>query len=134
MSPCFTLPYIYSYRLSEASSFCIKKLNTHNKLVTLKLVQIKQTHSFVMLRRKNFTRYTFMLLITELIFKGCVCYICCSLFFKSKRKYLSNQEKCFLFYFKSSFCSRESQVLEFYIFKFHGIKCLSIKQETHFIE
>ena len=61
--------------------------------------------------------------------KGCVCCICASLFFKPKRKHLSNQEKCFLFHFKSSFCSRENKILEFCIFKFHDvIKCLSIKQ------
>ena len=59
--------------------------------------------------------------------KGCVCYICASLFFKSKRKLLSNGEKCF-FYLESFFCSRENQIVEFYIFKFHDvIKCLSIK-------
>ena len=57
------------------------------------------------------------------------------LFFKSKRNHLSNQEKCFLFHFKRSFRSRENQILEFYIFKFHDvIKCLSIKQEIHFTE
>ena len=39
----------------------------------------------------------------------------------------------FFFHFKSSFRSRENQILEFYIFKFHDvIKCLSIKQEIHF--
>ena len=39
------------------------------------------------------------------------------------------------FRFKSSVCSRENQILEFYIFKFHDvIKCLSIKQEIHFTE
>ena len=37
--------------------------------------------------------------------------------------------------FKSSFRSRENQILEFYILKFHGvIKCLSIKQQIHFTE
>ena len=34
---------------------------------------------------------------------------------------MSNYEKCFLFDFKSFFCSRENQIIEFYIFKFHGI-------------
>ena len=67
--------------------------------------------------------------------KGFVCYICASLFFRSKRKHLSNQEKWFLFHFKSSFTSGEKQILEFYLFKFHDvIKCLSIKQEIHFTE
>ena len=37
--------------------------------------------------------------------------------------------------YKSSFRSRENQILEFYIFKFHDvIKCLNIKQEIHFTE
>ena len=37
-------------------------------------------------------------------------------------------EKCF-------FRSRENQILEFYIFKFHDvIKCLNIKQQIHFTE
>ena len=41
MSPCLTVPYIYCLRLSETSSFRRKKLNMCNKLVTLRLVQIK---------------------------------------------------------------------------------------------
>ena len=41
MLACFTLPYIYCFRLSKASSFHRKKLNMCNKLVTLRLVQIK---------------------------------------------------------------------------------------------
>ena len=45
--------------------------------------------------------------------KGCVRYIFASLFFKSKGQHLENKEKCFLFYFKSSFRSRENQILEF---------------------
>ena len=53
-----------------------------------------------------------------------------SLFFKAKRKHLSNQDKCFLFHYKSSFRSRENQILEFQIFKFHDIKCLSITRNT----
>ena len=65
-----------------------------------------------------------------IFFKGCVRYIFASLFFKSKRKQLSNQKKCFLFHLKSSFHSRENQILEFQIFRFHNvIKCLSMKQE-----
>ena len=68
-------------------------------------------------------------------FKGCVRCIFASLFFKSKLEHLSNWERCFLFHFKSSFCSQENQILEFCIFKFHDvIKCLSIKQEMHFTE
>ena len=46
----------------------------------------------------------------------------------------STCQKC-LFHFKSSFRSRENQTLKFYIFKVHDvIKCLTIKQEKHFIE
>ena len=41
----------------------------------------------------------------DLKLKGCVRYICAGLFFKSKQKHLSNQEKCVLFHFKSSFRS-----------------------------
>ena len=55
------------------------------------------------------------------LFKHCVRYIFTTSFFKS--------EKGFLFHFKSSFCSRENQILEFSIFKFHDvIKCLSINK------
>ena len=40
-----------------------------------------------------------------------------------------------LFHFKSSFRSRENQILGFKVFKFHDvIKCLSIKQGIHFTE
>ena len=43
--------------------------------------------------------------------------------------------KMFLFHFKSCFCSRENQIIEFEIFKFHDvINCLSIKKEIHFTE
>ena len=70
-----------------------------------------------------------------LILQYCVRYIFASLFFRSKQEHLSTWRKCFLFHFKSSFRSRENQILEFYIFKFHDvIKCLSIKQEIHFTE
>ena len=69
------------------------------------------------------------------LLKGCVHYIFASLFFKSKREHLSNQEKYFLFHLKSSFCSGENQILKFQIFKSHDIiKCQSIKQEIHFTE
>ena len=44
------------------------------------------------------------------------------------------RKKCF-FHFKSSFRSRENQILKFYTSKFHEvIKCLSIKQEIDFTE
>ena len=45
--------------------------------------------------------------------KGCVRYIFAGLFFKSKGQHLENKEKCFLFHFKSSFRSRENQIVEF---------------------
>ena len=36
---------------------------------------------------------------------------------------------------KSFFCSQDNQIIEFKMFKFNGIiKCLSIKQKTHFTE
>ena len=45
------------------------------------------------------------------------------------------RKNVFLFHFKSSFRSRENQILEFYIFKFHDvIKCLSIKEEINLTE
>ena len=34
-------------------------------------------------------------------------------FFKSKGDYLWNKAKCILFHFKSSFCARDNQVIEF---------------------
>ena len=37
--------------------------------------------------------------------KGCVCYIFASLFCMPKREHFLNTKKCFLFHFKSSFCS-----------------------------
>ena len=62
------------------------------------------------------------------LLKGCICYIFVSLLFKSKGEHLGNKEKCFLFHPKSSFRSRQNQILEFKIFKFLDvIKCLSIK-------
>ena len=43
-----------------------------------------------------------------------------------------NKSTC---HFKSSFHSRENQILEICIFKFHDvIKCLSTKQKIHFTE
>ena len=38
-------------------------------------------------------------------------------------------------HFESSFCSLDNQILTFQVFKRHEvIKCLSMKQETHFTE
>ena len=47
------------------------------------------------------------------LLKGCVCYILAGLFGKSKREHLWNSEKCFLFHFKSSFRSRNNEILTF---------------------
>ena len=47
------------------------------------------------------------------LLKSCVSYSFASLFFKSKTEHLWNLEKCFLFTFKSSSCSRENQILKF---------------------
>ena len=67
--------------------------------------------------------------------KRCVRYIFACSFFKSKGEHLGNLEKCYLFHFKSSFRSRENQILEFKIFKFYDvIRCLSIKQGIYFTE
>ena len=67
--------------------------------------------------------------------KGCVCYIFASLFCLPKREYLWNKEKCFLFYFESSFPSWDNQILIFHVFKCHDVtKCLSMKHATHFTE
>ena len=45
------------------------------------------------------------------------------------------RKNVFLFHFKSSFRSRENQILQSYIFKFRDvIKCLNIKKEIHFTE
>ena len=69
------------------------------------------------------------------VFKGCVHYIFVSLFCMSKRGYLWNKEKCFLFLFESSFCSWDNQILTFQVFKCHDvIKCLSMKHEAHITE
>ena len=67
------------------------------------------------------------------VIKGCVRYAFASFFFKSKKEHLRNKEKCFLFHFKSSFRSRENQISEFLVFKFHEvIKCQSTEQEILF--
>ena len=47
----------------------------------------------------------------NIMLKGCVCYIFGSLFFKSIKEHMWNSEKCFLFHFKSSFCSQEKSDL-----------------------
>ena len=66
-------------------------------------------------------------------FKGCVCYIFASVFFKSKREYLWNKDKHFLFYFESFFLFWDNQILTFQVFRSHDvIKCLSMKHKTHF--
>ena len=50
-------------------------------------------------------------------------------FVLSKREHMWNKEKCFLFYFESSFRYWDNQILNFHIFKCHDvIKCLSMKQ------
>ena len=73
--------------------------------------------------------------IKSVFFKGCVCYIFFSLLCMSKREYLWNREKCFLFHFKISFHSWDNQSLTFQVFKCHDIiKCLSMKHKTHLAE
>ena len=46
-------------------------------------------------------------------FKGCVRYICASLFCMSKREHLRNKEKYFLFHFESSSRFWDNQILTF---------------------
>ena len=59
----------------------------------------------------------------------------CQFIFSVQKRALVNQERCFLFHFKTSLRSRDNQSLEFQIFKFHDhIKCLSMKQEIYFTE
>ena len=51
---------------------------------------------------------------TTFVIKGSVCYISSSLFFnKSKRELCETRNNISLFHFKSSFCYRENQFLEF---------------------
>ena len=69
------------------------------------------------------------------LFKGYLRYIFTNLLSMPKREHLWNKEKCFLFHFKSSFRSLDNKILNFQIFKCHGvIKCLCMEHETHFIE
>ena len=73
--------------------------------------------------------------IKSVFFKGCVCYIFFSLLCMSKREYLWNREKCFLFHFKISFYSWDHQILTFQVLKCYDvIKCLSVKHKTHLAE
>ena len=68
-------------------------------------------------------------------FKGYVHYFFASLFCKPKGEHLWNNEKCFLFHFKSSFHSSDNQILAFQIFKCYDvIKYPSMKHQAHFTE
>ena len=105
-----------------------KKLYKSSKSMFLRDIIEK----FLLFRQSSFPNMLYQMFIN---LKDCVRYIFASLFFKSKEEHLWNKEKYFLFPFKSSFCLRENQTLEFYIFKFHDvIKCLSMKQEIDFTE
>ena len=58
-----------------------------------------------------------------------VCFVCL------KERTCETRKNVFLFHFKSSFHSRDNQILNFQLFKCHDvIKCLGMKHETHFIE
>ena len=100
----------------------LKKTVNQNKLYLIQFINlIKEEVKF---------NYNIICFSNNLILK-----VDAKLFFSSKREFLPNWEKCFLFHFKSSFHSRENQILEFCIFKFHDvIKCLSTKEEIHFTE
>ena len=67
-------------------------------------------------------------------FEDCVRNIFASLFCMAEREHFRNKKKCFLFHFESSFSSQDNQILIFQIFKYHDIKCPSMKHETHFTE
>ena len=99
------------------------RVNMNNVISSLNLCYVStENYLFAIFQYRHF------------LFNVCVCYISASLYFKSKREYLSKQQQCFPFHFKTSFRSRENQILEFYVFKFHDvIKCLSIKQEINFM-
>ena len=67
--------------------------------------------------------------------KGCVRYIFTTSFFKSRNESTCQTRKNIFYFTSKALCSRENQLLEFLIFKFHDvIKCLSIRQEIHFTE
>ena len=80
-------------------------------LRTQNLEAKSKANNFKLKFRKKITLNKSQNFSYPLILKGCVCYIFASLVFKSKREHLSNWEKCFLFSFKSSFYSRENQIL-----------------------
>ena len=70
----------------------------------------------------------------QLLIRLCVQYSFSIWFFKSKKQHFKNQKKCFL-YFKGFYRSRDIQILEFQILRFHDIiKCLIMKQVKHFTE
>ena len=57
----------------------------------------------LMVKKPQIKNTKFLTVILEmLLFKDCVCYIFASLFCMSKREYLQNKEKSFLFHFESS--------------------------------
>ena len=69
--------------------------------------------------------------ISDMLFKGCVCYIFANLFCMSKGEYLKIKGKCFFFYYQSSFRSWDNQILTFQVFRCHEvIKCSSIKHKS----
>ena len=71
--------------------------------------------------------------ISKTYFKGCIRYICASLFLSLNESTFQTRKNVFIS-LQKHIHSQENQVLEFYIFKFHDvIKCLSLKQ-IHFTE
>ena len=83
---------------------------------------------------KGYLRYK-TILCHKVALKGCVHHIFASLFFSLNESTCQTRKNVFLFHLKSSFSSRENQILTFYVFEFCDvIKCLSIKQEIHFTE
>ena len=66
--------------------------------------------------------------------KGCVCYICASLFFESKRKHLSNYEKCFSLQKLFSFSRKSNfRILLFQISWRHQMSNYKTRNTFHWI-
>ena len=93
--PCFS--FIYSFKFTY---FCIVDIWTLKK----EFYENKKPFTAIKTITKKKNCHKFL---------GCVRYIFTSLACKSKGRHLLNKEKCFLFHFKSSFCSWGNQILTF---------------------
>ena len=114
-------------------SFCLYAWETRH--LRYNIGKLWETWGYKFASIHHFNSEIAVLHIDETPVKGCVRYIFASLFCLSEREHLWNKEKCFLFYFESSFHPWHNQILNFQIVKCHDfIKCSSIKHKTHFIE